>query len=59
MGRDVKVALRRSTHDTWRGDLPALPTGNWYAELDRARWRLTAPVRMPAAPDGFTLRLHT
>jgi len=55
-GRDVEVDLRRSTHDTWRGDVPALPAGKWYAELGNARWRLTAPVWMPAAPDGFALR---
>lgn len=55
-GRDVEVDLRRSAHDAWRGEVPALPSGKWYAEIGTARWRLAAPVWMPAGPDGFTLR---
>lgn len=55
-GADVEVRLTPGAGDAWRGILPALPRGKWYAELGNARWRLTAPVWMPAAPDGFMLR---
>ena len=36
--------------------LPALAAGKWYAELGNERWRLTAPVRMPAATGELVLR---
>ena len=53
---DVRVRLTRSAGSVWRGALPPLPPGKWYAELGNERWRLTAPVRIPPAAGVLVLR---
>ena len=54
-GADVEVSMTRDTGGTWRGTLPALPPGKWYAELGNERWRLAGVVWMPAFQTGFVL----
>ena len=53
---DVQVRLTRSAGGVWRGTLPPLPSGKWYAELGNERWRLAAPVWLPPAAGGLVLR---
>ena len=55
-GADVTVTLTRSAGGVWRGVLPEMAPGKWYAELGDERWRLTAPARMPAATGEIVLR---
>ena len=55
-GADVEVAMTRDTGGTWRGALPALPAGKWYAELGNDRWRLAGPAWMPASAGTLVLR---
>ena len=54
-GADAEVSMLRDTGGTWRGALPALPPGKWYAELGNERWRLAGVVWMPASRTGFAL----
>ena len=54
-GADVEVSMHRDAGGTWRGALPALPAGKWYAELGNERWRLAGVVWMPASRTGFVL----
>ena len=54
-GADVRVRLIRSADGGWRGALPPLPPGKWYAELGNERWRLAAPVRIPASAGELAL----
>ena len=54
-GADVEVAMHRGTGATWRGALPALPAGKWYAELGNERWRLAGVVWMPASAGKLVL----
>ena len=58
-GADVRVRLSRSAGGVWRGALPPLPSGKWYAELGNERWRLAAPVWMPASAGELVLRAPT
>ena len=58
-GADVRVRLTRSADGGWRGTLPPLPPGKWYAELGNGQWRLTAPARMPLVTGGLVLRAPT
>ena len=58
-GADVRVRLTRSADGGWRGALPPLPPGKWYAELGNEQWRLAAPVRIPASAGGLVLRAPT
>ena len=55
-GADVEVGMSPSAKGEWRGALPPLAPGKWYAELGNERWRLAAPVRLPASTGEFTLR---
>ena len=55
-GADVEVSMHRDTGGTWRGALPALPAGKWYAELGNDRWRLAGPAWMPASAGTLVLR---
>ena len=55
-GADVRVRLTRSAGGGWRGALSPLPPGKWYTELGNERWRLAAPVRMPASTGELVLR---
>ena len=55
-GADVEVSMNRDTGGAWRGALPALPAGKWYAELGNEQWRLAGVVWMPASAE--TLVLH-
>ena len=55
-GADVRVRLTRSAGGGWRGALPPLPPGKWYAELGNEQWRLAAPARMPASAGKLALR---
>ena len=55
-GADVRIRMLRGAGGVWRGVLPALPPGKWYVELGGERWRLTAPVWMPAATGELVLR---
>ena len=55
VGADVEVSMNRHTGGTWRGALPALPTGKWYADLGNERWRLAGVAWMPAFQTGFVL----
>ena len=55
-GDDVEVRLDAGAGGAWRGTLPALPRGKWYVELGTKRWRLTAPVWLPAATGELALR---
>ena len=54
-GTDITVVLTREVGGIWRGHLPAVAPGKWYVELGNDRWRLTAPVRMPASTGGLLL----
>ena len=54
-GADVRVLLIRGGGGVWRGSVPALPPGKWYVEIGNERWRLTAPVRMPASSGKLVL----
>ena len=54
-GADITVALTRDAGGIWRGHLPAVAHGKWYVELGNERWRLTAPVRMPASTGELVL----
>ena len=54
-GADVRVLLIRGGGGIWRGSVPALPPGKWYVEIGNERWRLTAPVRMPASSGKLVL----
>ena len=58
-GADVEVSMNRDTGGTWRGALPALPAGKWYAELGNEQWRLAGVVWMPASTDTIVLRAPT
>ena len=58
-GADVRVRLIRSADGGWRGALPPLPPGKWYAELGNERWRLAAPVRIPASAGELALHAPT
>ena len=53
---DVRVRLVHGAGGAWRGVLPPLPSGKWYAELGNEHWRLAAPVWMPPAAGGLVLR---
>ena len=53
---DIQVRLTRSAGGVWRGALPPLPSGKWYAELGNERWRLAAPVWLPPAAGELVLR---
>ena len=55
-GADVEVGMSPSAEGEWRGALPPLAPGKWYAELGNKRWRLAAPVRLPASTGELTLR---
>ena len=55
-GADITIAMTRDAGGAWRGILPEIAPGKWYAELGNERWRLTAPVRMPAATGELVLR---
>lgn len=55
-GADVVVRLAPGAGGAWRGALPALPRGKWYVELGTERWRLTAPVWLPARAGDLALR---
>ena len=55
-GADLRVPLTPGTGVVWRGDLPAVAPGKWYAELGGGRWRLTGVVWMPAHEGGIVLR---
>ena len=55
-GADVRVRLARGAGGVWRGVLPPLPSGKWYAELGNEHWRLVAPAWMPPAAGGLVLR---
>ena len=55
-GADVEVSMHRDTDGTWRGALPALPAGKWYAELGNERWRLAGVAWMPASAETLVLR---
>ena len=55
-GADIGVRLTPEGGGAWRGSLPRLAPGKWYAELGNEHWRLTAPVWMPAAADAIVLR---
>ena len=54
-GADVEVSMNRDTGGAWRGALPALPAGKWYAELGNERWRLAGVIWMPVPQSGFVL----
>ena len=54
-GTDVEVSMNRDTGGAWRGALPALPAGKWYAELGNEQWRLAGVIWMPVPPTGFVL----
>ena len=58
-GADVRVRLIRSADGGWRGALPPLPPGKWYAELGNERWRLAAPMRIPASAGALALHAPT
>ena len=58
-GADVEVSMHRDTGGTWRGALPVLPAGKWYAELGNERWRLAGVAWMPASTDSIVLRVPT
>ena len=58
-GADVEISMSRDTDGTWRGVLPALPSGKWYVEFGNEQWRLAAPVRMPASTEKLVLRAAT
>ena len=51
--------MNRDTGGTWRGVLPALPSGKWYAELGNEQWRLAGPVWIPASAGALVLRAAT
>lgn len=56
-GADVEVSMDRGdTGGTWRGALPALPAGKWYAELGNERWRLAGVAWIPASAGTLVLR---
>ena len=55
-GNDVRVTVTRDAAGVWRGTLPAIAPGKWYAEVGNEQWRLTAPVRLPASAGEFVLR---
>ena len=55
-GADVEVPMHRDTGGTWRGILPALPAGKWYAELGNERWRLAGVAWMPGSTRTLVLR---
>ena len=55
-GADVEVRLEAGPGGAWRGAFPALPRGKWYVELGTERWRLTAPVWLPAGAGDLALR---
>ena len=55
-GADVEISMHRDTVGTWRGALPALPAGKWYAELGNERWRLAGVAWMPASSGTLVLR---
>jgi len=54
-GADVQVELRREADRTWRGDLPPLSPGKWYAEVGNDRWRLSAALWIPPKAEALTL----
>ena len=58
-GADIEVSMTRDTGGTWRGVLPALPSGKWYAELGNEQWRLAGPVWIPASAGALVLRAAT
>ena len=58
-GADVEVSMHRDTSATWRGALPALPAGKWYAELGNEHWRLAGVAWMPAPTGTLVLRPAT
>ena len=53
---DVRVAAIRGEGGVWRAVIPDLAPGKWYVELGSERWRLAAPVWMPAAEGKIALR---
>lgn len=55
-GADLDLRMTGGTDGVWRGRLPALAPGKWYVELGNDRWRLAAPVWMPASGGGIVLR---
>ena len=55
-GADVEVSMHRDTGGAWRGALPALPAGKWYAELGNERWRLAGVAWMPDSAGTLVLR---
>ena len=55
-GADIEVAMSRDADGTWRGALPALAAGKWYAELGNERWRLAGPAWIPACAGTLVLR---
>ncbi len=55
-GDDVRVDAVRGAGGVWRAAVPELAPGKWYVELGNERWRLAAPVWMPAAGGEIALR---
>lgn len=55
-GDDVRADAVRGAGGVWRAAVPELAPGKWYVELGNARWRLAAPVWMPAAGGEIALR---
>lgn len=55
-GGDVRVVAVRGAGGVWRAAVPELPPGKWYVELGNERWRLAAPVWIPAARGEIALR---
>ena len=58
-GADVEISMHRDTVGTWRGALPAIPAGKWYAELGNERWRLAGVAWIPASAGTIVLRAPT
>ena len=54
-GADVQVELRQEADRTWRGGLPPLSPGKWYAEVGNDRWRLSAALWIPLEAEALTL----